>query len=44
VWRLLGFRGASGYVCVVLSAALFGIIWVPFYGLGGGALWDLAVG
>jgi hypothetical protein len=44
VWRLLGFRGASGYVCVVLSTALFGIIWVPFYGLGGGALWDLAVG
>lgn len=44
VWRLLGFRGASGYLCVVLSAALFGIIWVPFYGLGGGALWDLAVG
>lgn len=44
VWRLLGFRGASGYVCVVLSAALFGAIWVPFYGLGGGALWDLAVG
>jgi hypothetical protein len=43
VWRLLGFRGASGYVCVVLSAALFGIIWVPFYGVGGGALWDLAV-
>lgn len=44
VWRLLGFRGVSGYVCVVLSTALFGIIWVPFYGLGGGALWDLAVG
>jgi hypothetical protein len=44
VWRLLGFRGASGYVCVVLSTAVFGIIWVPFYGLGGGALWDLAVG
>jgi hypothetical protein len=44
VWRLLGFRGASGYVCVVLSAALFGIIWVPFYGVGGGALWDLVVG
>jgi hypothetical protein len=44
VWRLLGFRGASAYVCVALSAALFGIIWVPFYGVGGGALWDLAVG
>jgi hypothetical protein len=44
VWRLLGFRGVSGYVCVVLSTAVFGIIWVPFYGLGGGALWDLAVG
>jgi hypothetical protein len=44
VWRLLGFRGASGYVCVALSAALFGIIWVPFYGVGGGALWHLAVG
>jgi hypothetical protein len=44
VWRLLGFRGGSGYVCVVLSTAVFGIIWVPFYGLGGGALWDLAVG
>jgi hypothetical protein len=44
VWRLLGFRGSRGYVCVVLSTALFGIIWVPFYGLGGGALWDLAAG
>jgi hypothetical protein len=44
VWRLLGFRGASAYVCVALSAAVFGIIWVPFYGVGGGALWDLAVG
>jgi hypothetical protein len=44
VWRLLGFRGASGYVCVVLSTAVFGIIWVPFYGLGGGALWDLVAG
>jgi hypothetical protein len=44
VWRLLGFRGASAYVCVVLASAVFGIIWVPFYGVGGGALWDLAVG
>ena len=44
VWRLLGFRGASAYVCVALSSAVFGIIWVPFYGVGGGALWDLAVG
>jgi hypothetical protein len=44
VWRLLGFRGASGYVCVVLSTGLFGLIWVPFYGLGGGALWRLVVG
>ena len=41
IWRLLGFRGASGYVCVVLSSALFGLIWVPAYGVGGVGLWDL---
>ena len=41
VWRLLGFRGASGYVAVVLSSALFGLIWVPAYGVGGVGLWDL---
>lgn len=41
IWRLLGFQGASGYVCVVLSSALFGLIWVPAYGVGGVGLWDL---
>lgn len=42
VWRLLGYRGARGYVCVVVSAAFYAAIWVPFYGAGGVALWRFA--
>ena len=42
VWRLLGYRGARGYVCVVVSAVFYAAIWVPFYGAGGVALWRFA--
>ena len=39
LFRLLGYEGRSVYALTLLSAPVFGVVWVPVYALG---VWSLA--
>ena len=41
LFRLLGYSGWSVYALTLVAAPVFGVIWVPFYGLG---VWALIEG
>jgi hypothetical protein len=41
VFRLLGYSGRSTYVLTLVSAPVFGVVWVPFYAFG---VWGLIGG